>query len=172
LHENPFGHDVDLYGLGFVVDLQEVVNNLHRHDISGYVNRKKFFLATFYHQKSPSHLLVHPFQMLLVLFLSENQQGYDLIPFFRQVTMEIYLQAIISYQQAGQNPTLHDTHLTSTERITPILDSPLVQLLHISPVWHVLRFLLGFYWLLFVLNFEFLVLVPSDILLIQLPRPN
>src|SRR5699024_9939895 len=137
---------------------------------SVYLNRKKFFLATSYHPRNPFHLLTHLYQMLLVLFPNENRLGYDLIPFFLQVTTETYLPAIISYHQAHQNPTLHDTHLTSAERIIIILDTPLVQLLHISPVWHVLRFSLEFYWLLFVLNFEFLVLVPNDILLIRLLR--
>src|SRR5699024_12644414 len=101
--------------------------------------------------------------MLLVLFPNENRLGYDLRPFFQQVTMEIYLPAIVSYHQVGQNPTLHDNHLTLFERITPTLDNPLVQLLHINLVSHALRFSLGSSKLLSVLNFAFIALVRSAI---------
>src|SRR5699024_11852225 len=158
-HENPFAHDVDSFGLEFAVDLLVVVNNLRQHDIAGYLNRRKFFLAASYHPRNPSRLLTPPYQMLLVLFPNENRLGYDLRPFFQQVTMEIYLPAIVSYHQVGQNPTIHDNHLTLFERITPTLDNPLVQLLHINLVWHALRLSLAVCLLLFVLTFEFLVVV-------------
>src|SRR5699024_11712688 len=109
-------------------------NNLLRHDIAGYLNRKKYVLATSYHLKNPSHPLTHQFRMLPVLFPNENRPGYDLRPFSLQVTKEIYLPAIVLYHQVDQNPILHDTHLTSVERIIPTLDNPLFQLLHINPV--------------------------------------